>query len=193
MFTAMIVSMRQTDFSRFILGIDPGSINSGYAFIRGRGRGFHLLDSGVCELDSKTDFFDRLSLLSDFFSKLLKNLPPFELAIESLVYVKNANSFGKLAQARGVIITVLQPKAVKIHEYPPNLVKSTVSGYGHSTKQNIKKSLGFSDIKKDFKTHDESDALAVALCHHFHGGYRVREIGKSPSGQMKSVFKGKNP
>ena len=184
--------MKQTDFSNLILGIDPGSLNAGYALIRSRERSFHLLDSGVFELNPKTDFFERLFLLSDFFLKLVKTLPPFDLAIESLAYVKNANSFGKLAQARGAIITGLQPKALKTHEYPPNLVKSTVSGYGHASKQNIKKSLGFSNIKKDFKTHDESDALAVALCHHFHRDNGVRRK-KIPSNQLKSVFKGRNP
>lgn len=182
--------MTRTGPNQIILGVDPGSKNSGYALIGTREKSFQLLDSGVCELDSRTDFFKRLFLLSDFFSKLVENLPPFHLAIESLAYVKNANSFGKLAQARGTIIATLQPRALKIYEYSPNLVKSTVSGYGHASKQNIKKSLGFSNIKKDFKTHDESDALAVALCHHFHGGGSPK---KSPSSPLKSIFRGGNP
>ncbi len=182
--------MKQIDFKSFILGIDPGSQNSGYAFIKSQNRSFHLLDSGVCKLNSKIDFFERLFLLSDFFLKLVKDFPPFDLAIESLAYVKNANSFGKLAQARGAIITGLQPKSLEIFEYPPNLVKSTVSGYGHSSKQNIKKSLGFSNIKKDFNTHDESDALAVALCHYFHKGRGVKNSKKNPS---DPIFKGKSP
>lgn len=181
--------MTHTGFNQLILGIDPGSQNSGYALVKTGEKSFQLFDSGVCELGSRVDFFKRLFLLSNFFSKLVEEFPPFHLAIESLAYVKNANSFGKLAQARGVIIAALQPKALKIHEYSPNLIKSTVSGYGHASKQNIKKSLGFSSIKKDFRTHDESDALAVALCHYFHGGGRLK---KSSSGYLRSVFKGEN-
>ena len=178
----------QMGFKKFILGVDPGSLNSGYAFIKSQERSFQLLDSGVCQLDLKINFFERLFLLSDFFFKLVDNFPPFDFAIESLAYVKNANSFGKLAQARGAIITTLQPKALKIYEYPPNLVKSTVSGYGHASKQNIKKSLGFS-IKKDFKTHDESDAIAVALCHHFHRSGGTENLKKNLSGYQRPVFK----
>ena len=160
---------------QIILGIDPGSRVSGYAVIKTRQRSFELLDSGIYELNPKIDFFKKLFLLSNFFSDLVKDLPPFYLAIESLAYVKNANSFGKLAQARGAILALLQPKALKIYEYPPNLVKSSVSGYGHASKQSIKTSLGFFKIKKDFKSHDESDALAVALCHYFHGNKKKSE------------------
>ena len=180
------------DFNKFILGVDPGSLNSGYAFIKSQERSFQILDSGVCQLDSKIDFFERLFLLSDFFLKLVETFSPFDLAIESLAYVKNANSFGKLAQARGAIITALQPKALGIKEYPPNLVKSTVSGYGHASKQNVKKALGFS-VKMDFRTHDESDAIAVALCHHFYKSNETKSL-KNSSNSGKSVFKeGKTP
>ena len=171
-----------------ILGVDPGSQISGYALIKAGQRGFKLLDSGIYKPDPKFDFFKKLFMLSSFFSDFVENLSPFYLAIESLAYVKNANSFGKLAQARGAILTALQPKALKIYEYPPNLVKSTVSGYGHASKQSIKTSLGFFKIKKDFKSHDESDALAVALCHYFH---RDRLLNKTSPLKPKPNFKGK--
>ena len=151
-----------------ILGVDPGSRVCGYALISATGRSFSMLDSGVCDIKGVSCFFTRLSRLSEFFNQLAKDIGPFDLAIESLAYVKNANSFGKLAQARGAIIAALMPHANGVFEYPPNLIKSTVSGYGHASKKGIQKALNLTTNQgHQFATDDESDALAVCLCHHF--------------------------
>ena len=198
--------MKDSDSDQFILGIDPGSRNAGYALIKVKTqeRSFYMSDSGVYQIDPKIDFFKRLCLLSNFFLEYVKDFPPFDLAIESLAYVKNFNSFGKLAQARGAILAALEPKATRVCEYPPNLVKSTVSKYGHSSKQNTRKSLGFYNLSKKFKTsdkytlseknkiYDESDALAIALCHYFYReGRDSRSIRESKSSRIGSSFKGK--
>ncbi len=180
------------NWERTILGVDPGSQTAGYAIIKTKEKNFTLLDSGVCKMDPKTDYFKRLSLLAQFFTALTKEIHSFDLAIESLAYVKNVNSFGKLAQARGAIIAALEPRASTIKEYPPNLIKSTVSGYGHASKKNMEKSLGFSVKNINYQTHDESDALAVALCHHFQRG-AIKTIGTQSrhSRTIKSAFRGK--
>jgi crossover junction endodeoxyribonuclease RuvC len=184
---------RNVPWERTVLGIDPGSQNAGYAIIETKEKSFKIIDSGVCKMNPKIGYFKRLSMLSDFFLELTENVQKFDLAIESLAYVKNVNSFGKLAQARGAILAVLEPRAERIHEYPPNLIKSTVSGYGHASKQHIEKSLGFSIKNKDFRTHDESDAIAVALCHHFQRGQITKCITKQKgSRSLKAAFKGRD-
>jgi len=183
---------RAVKWERTILGIDPGSINAGYAILETKEKSFKILDSGTCRMCPKIPFFKRLSMLHQFFSELTESINDFDLAIESLAYVKNVNSFGKLSQARGAIIAAIEPKATNIQEYPPNLVKSTVSGYGHASKQQIEKSLGFSVQKKDFQTHDESDAIAIALCHHFQRGQVVKvPVRRKGSRSLKSAFKGR--
>ena len=179
-------------WERTILGVDPGSQVTGYALIEAKEKSFQRIDSGVCQLSSKTNYFQKLSMLSRFFLELTDSMGPFDLAIESLAYVKNVNSFGKLAQARGAILAALEPRAERIQEYPPNLVKSTVSGYGHASKQSIQKSLGFVMGHQSFSTHDESDALAVALCHHFQRGRGAEERSKASGGHSLShAFKGR--
>lgn len=176
--------------TKLILGVDPGSQNAGFALLETRARRFQVIRSGVCQLDPKMDFFKRLSQLSLFFKELVEPLGAFDLAVESLAYVKNVNSFGKLAQARGAILSATQPMASCVAEYPPNLVKSTVSGYGHASKGNIEKSLGFTLTKKQFQTHDESDALAIALCHHFQQG-RTPRVSAKKSRTIKEAMKGR--
>lgn len=184
---------RNRPWEKTILGIDPGSLNAGYAIIETNDKSFNIIDSGVCKMNPKTDFFKRLSTLAQFFTELTENFKTFDLSIEALAYVKNVNSFGKLAQARGAILGALEPKAESIHEYPPNLVKATVSGFGHASKQQIEKFLGFSMSQKDFRTYDESDAVAIALCHHFLRGQRAKNIIRQKgSRSLKSAFKGRD-
>ena len=156
------------------MGIDPGSRTAGYAIVNGTEKSFSIVESGICKMNGSTCFFERLGILAEFFGKLAAGLGQFEVSIEALAYVKNVNSFAKLSQARGAIISAVQSNATGVFEYAPNLVKSTVSGYGHASKQSMQKSLRFSaglSMKgKEFASHDESDAIAIALCHHFNRG-----------------------
>jgi len=161
---------KTTDQERLILGVDPGSVNLGYALIRTSHKKFKIVDSGTLKLGSKEDFFNRISEIAVFFEAFSKSSKPFEVAMESLIHVKNVNSLAKLAQARGALIGALSAKSLGFFEYAPNLIKSTVSGYGFSTKSSVEKSLGFVFPGHEFSSHDESDALAVALCHAFSVG-----------------------
>ncbi len=176
-----------------ILGIDPGSVNAGYALIKCSGRNFQIVKSGTCKLKQSKDFFSRISELNEYFENLVEGMPPYELALETLIHVKNVNSLAKLAQARGAIISAVSKTAVSISEYSPNLIKSTVSGYGLSSKQSLEKSLSFIFPDHKFETHDESDALAIALCHSFRRG-AVGVSGQAQSGKtsgrsLKDSFK----
>ena len=186
---------RWKSLEKWILGIDPGSRASGYALLKVGVQSLQVMDSGVCSPGSKMDYLKRLSYLHQFFLKFVERWPPFELSLESLAYVKNVNSFGKLAQARGALLVALEPHALAVFEYPPNAVKSTVSGYGLSGKQNVAKSLGFALGRREFKTHDESDALALAFCHHFHTcGNQAQtggDQGDGNPGVLKKNRKGK--
>ena len=98
--------------------------------------------------------------------ELVKDLNPDEVALESLIYVKSPTALIKLAQTRGVILSsIVEGYEGKIFEYSPNLVKSTAVGHGHADKESVRKFLDMMIGPKDYKTHDESDAVAIALCH----------------------------
>lgn len=146
-----------------ILGIDPGSRVTGYGLIEVNGRKIRYLDSGILKFDHINSFIDRLQIIYEETANLVEKYNPDEVALESLIYVKSVTSLAKLAQARGAMVAALKDK--KCVEYSPNLIKSTVSGHGHASKEAIEKilKLTLGDIK--IKRHDESDALAIALCH----------------------------
>lgn len=149
-----------------ILGIDPGSRSAGYAFIESQGKRVKYLASGVLKFDHVDSFLDRLPLIYDKFSDLIQEHKPDEMALESLIYVKSVSSLAKLAQARGAMVaSSMKEMNGKLYEYSPNLVKSTVCGHGHANKESVEKSLSWILGQRKYKTHDESDALAVAVCH----------------------------
>ncbi len=149
-----------------VLGIDPGSITAGYAVIESSGRKFSYIDSGIMKYGHIKNFIDRLGLIYRSCHELVVRYNPDEIAVESLVYVKGTTSIMKLAQARGAMLAAFMEKyQEKVFEYSPNLVKSSVTGYGHLGKDGVQKSLSMIFGERIFKTNDESDALAIALCH----------------------------
>ena len=150
-----------------ILGIDPGSRKMGYAAIKIGRQNIEYLGSGVVRFKQLDNFFDRISEIYDSTSKIMNELSFNEVAFESLINVKNVNSLAKLAQARGAMIAAVKKfPEVSVHEYSPNLIKSSVSGFGHADKLSIQRSLELAFNRKfNFKTDDESDALAIAYGH----------------------------
>ncbi len=179
-----------------ILGIDPGSRKAGYAVIEVSGRKFKYIDSGVLRYDKINEFVDRLGVIYESCSELLEKYNPCEISIESLIYVKSVTSLAKLAQARGAMIAAfMKTHQGKLSEYSPNLIKASVTGHGHASKEGVDKTLNMIFGPLKFKSNDESDALAIALCHGLNRGQlkshkntkltKVSMKGRS----LKDVFK----
>jgi crossover junction endodeoxyribonuclease RuvC len=151
-----------------ILAIDPGSRHAGFAVIEGVGSRPHYIASGVLSFSLEDDFFQRLKNIFNDTLTLVKTYNPDVVALESLIYVKSPTALIKLAQARGAMISALTQCSAQFYEYSPNLIKSTVTGHGHADKENMQKWIYLQLGISEFKTHDESDALAIALCHWYH-------------------------
>lgn len=173
-----------------ILGIDPGSRKAGWAVIETEGKKIKYIASGVLNFEKIKDLVDRLGVASKACEELNSLYQPDVLSLESLIYVKNVTSLAKLAQARGAMIAGFgEDFKGKIFEYSPNLIKSSVTGHGHASKEGIEKTLNmiFGDIK--FSTSDESDALAIALCHALNlGKNKTPNRSKTKSRSLKQAF-----
>jgi crossover junction endodeoxyribonuclease RuvC len=149
-----------------VLAIDPGSVTAGYALLQKEGRKIHYIESGILKFNGKDEFLHRVKDIYDQTLALIEKHQPDEVALESLIFVKSPQALIKLAQSRGTMLAALSQKCnEKIYEYSPNLVKSTVAGHGHADKEGIQKVLLQYFGLSNFKTHDESDAVAIALCH----------------------------
>lgn len=152
-----------------VLGIDPGTRSVGYALLSNstNSKKIEYLKSGTIVLGNG-ELLNRLLDLQIKINELIKTLKPDQIAFESLIYVKSPTSLIKLAMAKGVMLGVIGTEFKdKIFEYKPNVVKQVVTGHGHADKISIQKMIGFYLNKKSFKSHDESDAISIAMCHLF--------------------------
>lgn len=149
-----------------VLAIDPGSVTAGFALLQKEGRKINYITSGILKFNGKDEFLHRVKDIYDQTLALINEHQPDEVALESLIFVKSPSALIKLAQSRGTMLAAISQKYhEKIFEYSPNLVKQTVTGHGHADKEGIQKFLQQYLGISEFKTHDESDAVAVALCH----------------------------
>lgn len=169
-----------------VLAIDPGSITAGYALLEKEGRRISYIASGVLKFKGQDEFLHRVKDIYDQTMDLLEKFQPDEIALESLIFVKSPTALIKLAQSRGTMLAALSQKYhQKIYEYSPNSVKATVTGHGHADKEGVQKVLKQYLGLTEFKTHDESDALAIALCHLLNHGRAHLNIPKTKKTKSK--------
>lgn len=149
-----------------ILGIDPGYAIVGYGIIEAERGKYSLVDYGAVETSSKLETPARLIAIEREVMHVISEFKPDEIAIEELFFNTNITTGIKVAQARGVIVTVCAKMCDRLYEYTPLQIKSTVTGNGTASKQQVEfmvKSL--LKLKQPPKPDDAADALAAALCH----------------------------
>lgn len=155
--------------SRIILGIDPGTQLLGFGVIRAEGKKAEYVDMGVLDLRKEKDAYSKLRAIYDCISEVCKSYHPDELAVESPFYAKNAQVVLKLGRAQGAaIIAALEYGVASVTEYAPRKAKEAIVGNGAASKEQVclmlEKTLG---VKLESRHLDATDALAIALCHHF--------------------------
>jgi crossover junction endodeoxyribonuclease RuvC len=156
--------MNRTAASLCILGIDPGSIRCGWAVIVRSGSRLERVASGVIEA-GRDDMAERLLTVYQGLRRAIEEHRPQEVAIESIFHQQNAQSALKLGQARGVAILAAAQNGLPVHEYEPRLVKLQVAGTGAATKEQVRSMVCMQFGLAPTMVLDESDALAVAICH----------------------------
>lgn len=151
-----------------ILGIDPGTIIMGYGLIEVNQNNISLVDMGVLQPGKVKDTYKKLQLIFNTVSGLITKYEPTTFAIEAPFFGKNVQSMLKLGRAQGVAIAAAMRHGVEVTEYSPKKVKQSVTGNGNASKEQVMKMLQqILNFKDDPKHFDATDALAVALCHHF--------------------------
>ena len=157
-----------------ILGVDPGSIITGWGLIDGSPSRPELLDCGLIRL-SGADFATRLAVLRNQFEELLERLHADSSAVESPFQGTNPRSALHLAHARGVILAGLAAAGIEVAEYTPATVKKSVTGNGRAAKPQVQ-TMVYKLLATSARStsSDLSDALAVALCHQASRGFSSR-------------------
>ncbi|MCR5085099.1 MAG: crossover junction endodeoxyribonuclease RuvC [Succinivibrionaceae bacterium] len=149
-----------------ILGIDPGSIQTGYGVIHSEGGRLSYLGSGCVSLGRYTALPDRLKLVFDGITSIAEQFHPTMCAVEEPFMAKNSQTTIKLAEARGAAIVAARNLGLEVFEYTPQQIKLSVVGYGLAEKQQVQRMVvEILRLGAAPRTEDASDALACAICH----------------------------
>ena len=177
--------------SKIILGIDPGTVIMGYGIILCAGPRISLVEMGVLKLPASKDAYQRLQLIHKKVFDLIQQHQPHDFAIEAPFFGKNVQSMLKLGRAQGVAIAAAMHAGIPVTEYAPRKIKQSITGNGSSEKGQVWKMLqNLLSLNEELKAFDASDALAVAVCHHFQHKLTDRiATGKASSGQADKPAK----
>ena len=163
-----------------ILGIDPGTNILGFGIVRVDAKGPHYVNMGVFDLRKIKDPFEKLANIFAGVNELIEEYKPDELAVESPFYGKNAQVVLKLGRAQGAAITAAIMRGIHVAEYAPRKAKIAICGNGAASKEQvalmIQKTLKV-ELDLDPKYLDATDALAIALCHHYQMSNPLAGVG----------------
>ena len=150
-----------------ILGVDPGSITTGFGVIESDRGKLLLIEQGSITTARSSVLADRLCHIHDGLLAVIARTLPAAVAVETPFAGQNMKSLIQLAHARGVILLAARAATLPVYEYAPRSIKSAVVGYGGAEKQQVAKMVRLLLVgcSTQVMSVDASDALAVAICH----------------------------
>ena len=149
-----------------ILGIDPGMAIVGYGMIGVENDKIELLTSGSIQTDKKLSDSKRLLEIYNDLSQIIEKYQPDCASVEQLFFFKNQKTIIPVAEARGVILTVLEKYGIPTYSYTPMEVKQVLTGYGRAEKKEVEQMVGITLSGQELpKLDDTVDAIAIAICH----------------------------
>jgi len=148
-----------------VLGVDTSLRSTGFAVVDSRGSRLSAVEFGIIRNTPSVSHSECLRRIGEGITDVLSRTRPEAAAIEGGFYCKNARTALVLGEARGVVIAACASAGVPVFEYSPRHVKQALTGFGGAAKEQVGKMicsiLGLPKMPRD----DESDALAIGLCH----------------------------
>ena len=149
-----------------VVGIDPGTANTGYGVVARQGGRMVALDGGVVQTSPSADPAARLASIHARVSELLDEYGPDALAVEELYFGANAHSALAVGQARGAVLLAAGQRDVPVASYTPQQIKGAVCGSGRAAKDQVQRMVqALLSLAQLPKPDHAADALAVAICH----------------------------
>ena len=153
------------------MGLDPGTTVMGYGVISVAKSEMELLQLGVIQLSKYNSHEIKLKKIFERVLGIIDEFHPDEIALEAPFYGKNVQSMLKLGRAQGVAMAAALSREIPITEYAPKKVKHAVTGNGNASKEQVSGMLSkIFRLETSPKFLDATDALGVAVCHHFQEG-----------------------
>jgi len=153
-----------------LLGLDPGSLRTGWGVVAHEGSSLRVLDVGVVRPGAAEPLPTRLATLHAEVTRIVALYAPEAVAIESVFHGPNTRALVVLGQARGAILAAAGARGVPVLELSPAEVKKSVTGRGAATKEQVAHMVGVL-LGAQARTllaaarlpADATDALAVAI------------------------------
>ena len=163
----------------------------GWGLISVDGQQTTFVEMDVLHMPVRMDAYQRLELIYQTVQQIIQKFKPDDFAIEAPFFGKNVQSMLKLGRAQGVAIAAAMQSGITVNEYAPRKIKQSITGNGNAGKEQVWKMLQqILAIRMEVDRYDASDALAVALCHH----YQFRSmVSKKKKLNGWSAFVAKNP
>jgi crossover junction endodeoxyribonuclease RuvC len=167
---------------RIILGIDPGTTVMGFGVLLVKDNKVVLLEADAIRFPVGDDHTLKLRAIFRQVIHVIEKHHPDELAIEAQFFGKNVQSMLKLGRAQGVAIAAALQHELAVVEYAPKRVKQSITGNGNATKDQVAAMLlSILGVATLPVSTDATDAIAVAVCHHFSQGSVSRPSARSTS------------
>jgi len=168
-----------------LIGLDPGLRATGWGIIDVKGNHLTYIADGTVLVPTQQTLAKRLSVLFQGLSSVIQNFCPDEAAVEEIFVNKNPMTTLKLGQARGVVLLAPAMAGIPVGEYSANIIKKSVVGTGHASKDQIKMMVRTILPNALLDSADAADALAVAVCHAHHR--RGRNLLKESTGLVDTA------
>jgi crossover junction endodeoxyribonuclease RuvC len=148
-----------------VLGVDPGSLRTGYGAVETDGRRHRLVEMGRIAPGARLSLPEKLREIHAGVAALIRRLRPDALAVEDVFHSANTRTALVLGHVRGVVLLAGAQAGIAVHEYPPATVKQQITGYGRAEKAQVAFMVTrLLALSGDAEPGDATDALAVALC-----------------------------
>ena len=180
---------------RIILGIDPGTTVMGFGVLAVNGQELRLIEAGAIRFALGEDHTLKLRAIFRSTTEIIERHLPDELAIEAQFFGKNVQSMLKLGRAQGVAIAAAMQRDLSVVEYAPKRVKQSITGNGNAAKEQVAAMLlSILRLPELPASTDATDAVAVAVCHHFSNmGRGGKGAPRAKGGSGWSTFLRNNP
>jgi crossover junction endodeoxyribonuclease RuvC len=148
-----------------VLGVDPGSLRTGYGAVETDGRRHRLIEMGALSPGQRLSLPEKLRHIHAGVAALVERLHPDVLAVEDVFHSANTRTALVLGHVRGVVLLAGAEAGIPVYEYPPATVKQQVTGFGRAEKAQVAFMVTrLLELPADALPGDATDALAVALC-----------------------------
>ncbi|MGH7843908.1 MAG: crossover junction endodeoxyribonuclease RuvC [Candidatus Binatia bacterium] len=160
--------------SEKILGIDPGTVATGWGFIEMARGSPTSLAHGTIRSSSRDRQEVRLGRVYRGLTDIIARYQPHAISLEKIFFARDPQSALKLGQVRGIALLAAVENQVTVYEYSSAEIKKAAVGYGNASKEQVEKMVRALLQVPERVARDAADALAAALCHFHQQSFHLR-------------------